>query len=80
MSLEKGSAEAEKEPARSRGAGRPTLAIALGLVVGVAFGAFIYASGFGRSSSLGEGSVPIAVLTGLLVTVGTAWTMFRKGW
>ncbi|MGC4757916.1 hypothetical protein [Micromonospora trifolii] len=80
MSLEESSHEVHKEPARSRGAGRPLLAIALGLAAGVAMGAFIYAKGFGRTSSLGEGSVPIAVLTGLMVTAGTAWTMFRRGW
>ncbi|RKN46368.1 hypothetical protein [Micromonospora endolithica] len=69
-----------KEPARSWGAGRPALAIALGLLVGALFGAFVYSSGLGRSSSFGAGSVPLAVLAGLAVTAGTAWTMFRKGW
>ncbi|MDG4839621.1 hypothetical protein O7631_24110 [Micromonospora sp. WMMD967] len=69
-----------KEPARSRGARRPALAIAIGLATGAAMGAFIYANGLGRTSSLGEGSVPIAVLLGLMVTAGAAWTMFHKGW
>ncbi|MEU8408979.1 hypothetical protein AB0C19_22525 [Micromonospora sp. NPDC048842] len=80
MSLEESPDEGRKEPARSRGAGRPVLAIALGLAAGAAMGAIIYTNGFGRTSSLGEGSVPVAVLAGLMVTAGTAWTMFRRGW
>ncbi|WP_430502331.1 hypothetical protein ACQRWP_12160 [Micromonospora trifolii] len=80
MTLEKSHSHVHKEPPRSRSAGRPALAIVIGLATGAAMAAVVYTYGLGRTSPLGEGSIPIAVLVGLMVTAGTAWTMFRKGW
>ncbi|WP_433308149.1 hypothetical protein ACQP0U_16985 [Micromonospora sp. CA-269861] len=80
MTLEESHNHVHKEPPRSRGAGRPALAIVIGLATGAAMAAVVYTYGLGHSGSLGERSVPIAVLVGLMVTAGTAWTMFRKGW
>ncbi|MEV1318899.1 hypothetical protein AB0J14_22785 [Micromonospora arborensis] len=80
MSIEESRNHVHKEPPRSQGAGRPALAVVIGLAAGAAMGAIVYTSGLGHTSSLGEGSVPIAVLVGLMVTAGTAWAMFRKGW
>lgn len=80
MSIDRESGSVQGTPSRPQGARRPALAIVIGLVTGLAFGALVYQSGIGRSSDFGSGSIAIAAVIGLMTAAGVAWTMFHKGW
>jgi hypothetical protein len=64
---------------RPWGSGRPIVAVSLGLLLGGVMGGLTYHGFFDRGRDTATGSILLAVIVGSVITAGTAWTMYRKG-